>query len=150
MAWLLLYWGGRLLANLVDVNVKEKFGIYSVLFIGSLVAFALPLYHTAVEKAKFTEVVVAATAVKSLVKLCTFTKPAYLCNQQNDHAIREKVNNIKAGNTKIAAFSVEGNGIITAKGSHDVGGSTYILMPLFKNNRVTWQKSGSCVEHDVC
>ena len=121
-----------------------------VAIIGILAAVAIPAYQSYTLKAKFTEVVLATSNLKTQVEMCA----------QNLGAVTDCDGNANGINADIAAASgniatvATLNGVITATAVGTGGqtpapvngltGQTYILTPTFANAKVTWAVSGSC------
>lgn len=120
-----------------------------IAIIGILAAIALPAYQQYIQRAQFSEVVLATTGVKSAVEICA----------QIDNALPATPADCQAG-TAAAGGAIEGefvktvalgdNGIITATGDDAVDDVTYILTPVFANGAVTWGVTGTCVAAGLC
>ncbi|MCL1099689.1 prepilin-type N-terminal cleavage/methylation domain-containing protein [Shewanella gelidii] len=121
-----------------------------VAIIGILAAVALPAYQDYTKKAKFSEVVVGTSGLKTQVEICAL-----------DLATVTGCSDGQNGNGwQIAAVTTAGNisgiatsdGVITATAitGNGLAGETYTLSPTLANGKVTWAKSGSCVAAGVC
>jgi type IV pilus assembly protein PilA len=103
-----------------------------IAIIGILAALALPAYQTYAKKAKFSEVVMATTAVKSAIDICYQTKASLaLCDTSatGSQAVKNAAENATAG-THVASVGVgAGTGVITAVGADPVDDADYILIP---------------------
>ncbi|MCC8995917.1 MAG: prepilin-type N-terminal cleavage/methylation domain-containing protein [Nitrosomonas sp.] len=112
-----------------------------VAIIGILAAVAVPAYQNYTLKAKFSEVVIGTSGLKTAVELCAQDLGT--------------VTGCSDGSNGIAAVTASGfidsiatkDGTITAKAisTKGLGGQTYILKPSFANGKVTWEKDGSCL-----
>jgi type IV pilus assembly protein PilA len=111
-----------------------------VAIIGILAAVALPAYQTYTKKAKFSEIVIGTSNLKTLVEVCAQDTGA--------------VTTCTDGTAGIAAVAAAGfiqsmtttSGVITATAvaTNGLSSETYILTPTFAAGKVTWAKSGSC------
>ena len=114
-----------------------------VAIIGILAAVALPAYQNYTKKAKFSEVVIATSAVKTQVEICAqdLGKVAGCDGGTNGiNADLGVVGRLKSLVTK--------DGIITATAvtTGGLAGETYIMTPTFTaGSQVTWDVTGgSC------
>ena len=118
-----------------------------VAIIGILAAVALPAYQTYTKKAKFSEVVIATSAVKTQVEICAQDLATVTGCSQNTNGINA---DIAAAVGKLGTLTTL-NGIITATAvgtaAAAVGGlsgETYIMTPTFAAGQVTWAITGTC------
>ena len=145
-----------------------------VAIIGILAAVALPAYQTYTKKAKFSEVVLATTAVKSAVELCGQTKADVATTASTGDFHTECVGgkngvpaNITTASGKVATITTAANTaatnnviVITAEGvSSDFGFNTavsastlynYVLTGTLANGKVTWAATGTCETAGFC
>ncbi|MCF2898812.1 prepilin-type N-terminal cleavage/methylation domain-containing protein [Pseudoalteromonas sp. MEBiC 03607] len=121
-----------------------------IAIIGILAAIALPQYQTYTKKARFSEVVLAASSAKGLVDVCYQTRGAG--NLDNcDTAAEIGLNSTgAAAGDHVAEVKVEAKGKVTATGAASVDGKTYILTPTAKNGTLVWAQSGDCVAAGIC
>jgi type IV pilus assembly protein PilA len=122
-----------------------------VAIIGILASVALPAYQNYTKKAKFTEVVLATSAVKMAVEICaqqnnasTTTAAAVSTDcVQGAKGIPANVT-VAAGN--VAKVETAASGIITATAitGNGLSGEDYTLTPSVLNGKVTWTVSGTC------
>ena len=111
-----------------------------VAIIGILAAVALPAYQTYTKKAKFSEVVIGTSGIKTAVEICAQDLATVTgCTDGANGVVAVAA----AGN--IASIATT-NGVITATAvaTNGLAGETYILTPTFANGKVTWAKSGTC------
>ena len=111
-----------------------------VAIIGILAAVAVPAYQSYTLKAKFSEVVIGTSAIKTAVEICAQDLGTVTGCTDGANGVAAVA---AAGN--IASITTT-NGVITATASNTNGLSsqTYILTPTFAAGKVTWAKSGSC------
>jgi len=121
-----------------------------VAIIGILAAVALPAYQTYIKKAKFTEVVMAATAAKSAIEICAQTNGTMAaCDTATEVGITLSDSSQGANVTSVTITAT--TGLITATGDATlVDGKTYTLLPTMAGNAVTWTASGTCVAAGLC
>ena len=123
-----------------------------IAIIGILAAIALPAYQTYTKKAKFSEVVLAASSVKSAVDVCFQTRgdgDLTKCNTM------EKVgaNTADASvGTHVASVDIKTGPVIEAVGASTVDGKKYTLTPTKtgSNGSLTWVAGGDCQAAGLC
>ncbi|MEM6191526.1 pilin [Shewanella scandinavica] len=121
-----------------------------VAIIGILAAIALPAYQTYTTKAKFSEVTIGTSGIKTAVEICA----------QDLGKVAGCTDGAAGNGWSIVAVGAAGNiasitttdGVITATASSTNGlaGETYVLTPTFANGKVTWAKTGTCVTGKIC
>ncbi|CAI85482.1 pilin [Pseudoalteromonas translucida] len=123
-----------------------------IAIIGILAAIALPQYQTYTKKARFSEVVLAASSAKGLIDVCFQTRGAgSLANCDTDKKIGLTAG--VADGAHVASVVIKPTDAeITATGESTVDGATYILTPTVSTNAgtLTWAQTGDCVEKGVC
>jgi len=120
-----------------------------IAIIGILAALALPAYQTYAKKAKFSEVVMATTAVKSAIDLCYQTtgnlEQCAISNTVANAAENAKVGKhvdrveVVAGNGETVETAVE----VQAFGATPVDELTYILLATDLKDATTQLQSGA-------
>ena len=83
-------------------NKQEGFTLIELMIVIAIIAIlaslALPAYQTYAKKAKFSEVVMATTAVKSAIDICYQTKgDLTLCDQVDSQTVLNAATNATAG-----------------------------------------------------
>ncbi|MEK7779439.1 MAG: prepilin-type N-terminal cleavage/methylation domain-containing protein [Pseudomonadota bacterium] len=111
-----------------------------VAIIGILAAVAVPAYQNYTLKAKFTEVVIGTSGIKTAVEICAQDLGTVTGCTDGANGIAAVA---AAGN--IASIATT-NGVIlaTAANANGLSGQTYQLTPTFANGKVTWAKAGTC------
>ncbi|MGZ5054770.1 MAG: pilin [Methylobacter sp.] len=127
-----------------------------VAIIGILASIALPAYTQYTAKAKFSEVVLAASNQKSAVEICgqtaatdNTTFAANCINGSNGVANFTGV----AGTGNVASVNVAagGSGVqITATGQAPAPLDTFILDGQWVSGQVVWNKLGTCIAAGHC
>jgi type IV pilus assembly protein PilA len=122
-----------------------------VAIIGILAAVALPAYSKYTDKAKFTEVILSASAAKAAVDICAQNLGTVTGCDGGSNGIPPDV---AAGSADKYADSVTtANGIISAVPKAFGGvtaAETYVLTPTFGAGKVTWAVSGGCTTKGLC
>ena len=129
-----------------------------VAIIGILASVALPAYQTYTKKAKFSEVVLAASTVKGSIDLCYQVKnDMRLCDTLADIGLSsamitngDKVDNFTmatvAGAQSDITFSITAATTLGATGT-----ATYQMVGDPANSTISWDSTGSgCVAAGLC
>ena len=121
-----------------------------IAIIGILASVALPAYQTYTKKAKFSEVVLAGSNVKSSVDVCFQTRGEYaLANCATFAQIGVIAADLTVG-THVAG-AVVGTGIITITGAGTVDAQTYVLEATKSGNTLLWtDANSSCIAAGLC
>ncbi len=119
-----------------------------VAIIGILASVALPAYQTYTKKAKFSEVVLAASSIKQAMTLCYQTRgDLALCDTEGELGVNLTQ---AAGGSMVTSVTV-GSGTITATGTADVDSKTFILKGTAGSGTITWNAtSGTCYAAGLC
>ncbi len=118
-----------------------------IAIIGILAAIAVPSYQSYRDRARFAEVIQAASGLKAAVELCSQSSPLASCTTASG------LPSIAAFG-RVASVTVAANGVVTATGSGgNLQGITFTLTPDNGGtigNPVTWTQGGSCVQAGLC
>tara|TARA_R110002051_G_scaffold325554_1_gene428855 strand:- start:61 stop:504 length:444 start_codon:yes stop_codon:yes gene_type:complete len=126
-----------------------------VAIIGILAAIALPAYQTYTKKAKFTEVTLAASSIKTAIDVCYQGRGNYSLTNCNTAALVGADLTGAAAGKNVASVTITGAGIITATAvaalnHNSVSNVTYILTPTATAGSLTWAQTGTCVAAGIC
>ncbi len=124
-----------------------------IAIIGILASVALPAYQTYTKKARFSEVVLAGSNVKSSVDVCYQTRGQYnLANCDTFNKIGIVAADITSAPAVNAAAITGTTAVITITGNAtSVDGQTYILTPSPSGNTLTWSDAtSSCIISGLC
>jgi type IV pilus assembly protein PilA len=122
-----------------------------VAIIGILAAIALPAYSKYMDKAKFSEVVLATAGHKTAVEICAQDQGALTnCATPLSNGIPANA----GASGYVASVTTGALGLITATAGTfgGVSGQTYILEPAFANGKVTWtvKSTSTCITANLC
>jgi len=128
-----------------------------IAIIGILAAIALPAYQQYTQKAKFSEVVLASSGVKSAVEVCAqVTGAMNNCDPASAGDVQRAMDGAAGGPnvTSVTYASTGANtGTITAIPNITgvAVGSDYVLTgTLTANGAVTWSTGGGCLAAGLC
>ncbi len=126
-----------------------------IAIIGILAAIALPAYQTYTKKAKFSEVVLAASSVKSAVDICFQTRgERSLANCDELTEVGAIEADVTTGKHVAGISMATGTAAITATGAPTVDGLTYVLKPTAATSAgsLTWEvdSSSTCLTKGLC
>ena len=124
-----------------------------IAIIGILAALALPAYQTYAKKAKFSEVVMATTAVKSAIDICYQTQgnlEACDTDEDGSQSVKNAADNATTGQ-HVQLVAVEPTtATIMATGADPVGGFTYWLKPTPKPGALCWELDTASAGASTC
>lgn len=138
------------------MNTQKGFTLIELMIviaiIGILAAIALPAYQTYTKKARFTEVVLAAAAIKGNIDICYQDKDNDdLSNCDSLSKIGIKPATATAANTVNSVTIAATTALITVTGEPSVDSATYTLLPtVTSSNSLIWTTGGTCVAKGLC
>ena len=118
-----------------------------VAIIGILAAVAIPNYQTYTKKAKFTEVIQAATPYKSAFEIAA--QGGVLTSAADADHGNNGIPAAAASAGVVSSVSVV-DGVITATGTAAVDGKTFKLSPNGITAPIQWSKGGDCIAAGIC
>jgi type IV pilus assembly protein PilA len=127
-----------------------------VAIIGILAAVALPAYQSYSDRAKFTEIVLAATSPKTAIEVCVQTGTGGVaatptaCNTIPNKAgwsQAASVTSVTLGGTAAAGYTIT---VVPAAIGSIIAADTYVQTGTVANGTVTWAKTGGCVAKSLC
>ncbi len=124
-----------------------------VAIIGILAAVALPAYQTYTQRAKFSEIVLAATPAKTAITICVSSGKGG-CHQIDDGTDGSTANTNGWSNSKYVKHVVIGGTsaapTVTATATTDLGDKTFILTGTIDGAGIRWAPSGTCEAAGLC
>ena len=123
-----------------------------IAIIGILAAIALPQYQTYTKKARFSEVVLAASSAKGLVDVCFQTRGAGDLDNCDTPALVGLDTTGAAAGTHVLSVTVGDAGVVTAVGADTVDDVNYILNPTVASGTLTWAQdpASTCIAAGLC
>lgn len=122
-----------------------------IAIIGILAVIALPAYQNYAKKTRFTEVVLAAVAVRTNIDTCFQDRDNYILTNC-DSIIELSINTaIATAANNVNSITIAPNtALITVTGEPSVDNATYTLLPTPNNGTLTWTTGGTCVAAGLC
>jgi type IV pilus assembly protein PilA len=121
-----------------------------IAIIGILASVALPAYQTYTEKARFSEVVLAVSNVRSDIDVCFQTRGAgVLANCDTDAEVGADLTGAAAGANVASVAITAATAVVTGIGN-DANSSTYVLTPTPTSGTLVWAESGTCIANGLC
>ena len=146
--------------NLMTARAGNKQGGFTLIelmiviaIVAILASLALPAYQTYAKKAKFSEVVMATTSVKSAIDICFQTKGAIAsCDAADSSSVSNSATNAAAGSNVTSVAVTADTGVITATGAASVDDATYIITPTATNGSLVWSldAGSTCLAAGLC
>ncbi|MCW8886389.1 MAG: prepilin-type N-terminal cleavage/methylation domain-containing protein [Motiliproteus sp.] len=120
-----------------------------VAIIGILAAIALPAYQNYTNKAKFSEVVVATSAVKTAFEVA-FAEEGTIASAAAHGTVSQAVNQADGG-TYVSDVAITSAGLITASSTGIGTNATYTLQAVSTaQGSITWTEGGTCENEGWC
>ena len=122
-----------------------------IAIIGILASVALPAYQTYVKKAKFSEVVMAVSMVKSAINICYAIRGAgdlELCDTEAEIGVY--LSDAEDAPMVDTVDLITTTAVIVATGAAAVDAETVILTPTGDGRNLTWALTGSCIAAGLC
>lgn len=137
------------------MNTQKGFTLIELMIviaiIGILAAIALPAYQTYTKKARFSEVVLAASSIKGAIDTCYQTRgEGALANCDTAEKVGADLDGAAAGSEVLSVGITPTTAVVTATGESTVDDVTYILTPTPADGSLTWADSGTCIAAGLC
>jgi len=125
-----------------------------IAIIGILAAVAVPQYNTYQKRARFSEVVMVATAFKTPAEVAIQSGRATLASQLSAgiFGIPDNIADGEAVGSNVSTVTMSA-GRITATGSNGVDNATFVINGIVTNNGIRWQEdisNSSCYNAGLC
>lgn len=123
-----------------------------IAIIGILASIAAPKYASYTKRAKFSDIISAATVRKTAVSLCYQETASFAtCNGTGLASDNRGMHaNIASPGIGVMQSITTVAGTITAQGTKEVDEKTYVLQPIVENDGITWAVSGTCIDARIC
>ena len=119
-----------------------------IAIIGILASVALPAYQNYTKKAKFSEVVIGTSGLKTAVEVCAQDLGTVTGCSDGQSGSGWTIDNVGASG-RIASIAVTNGTILaTAASTGGLNGETYTLTPTFANGKVSW--AAVCSDTTLC
>lgn len=137
------------------MNTQKGFTLIELMIviaiIGILAAIALPSYRSYTKKARFTEVVLAATTVRTNIDSCFQGRGNYLlANCDSIAKVSINASGITNANNVNSINIAPTTALVTATGEPSVNSATYTLLPTASNDTLVWTAGGTCIAAGLC
>jgi len=121
-----------------------------IAIIGILAAVALPAYQDYTKRAKFSEVVIGTSGLKTAVEICAQDLNTATGCTDAASGPGWSISAVAASGYIASITTTDGVITATAVNAQGLAGETYVLTPTFANGKVTWAKGGTCVAANIC
>ena len=123
-----------------------------IAIIGILASVALPAYQKYTKKAKFSEVVLAVSTIKTAIELCYQIRGDNdLANCDTETKLGITLSDAEGGDHVDTVVVAPTTAIITATGSASVDSEQLVLTPSPAGKTLVWSDAGSsCITAGLC
>ena len=122
-----------------------------IAIIGILAAIALPAYQQYTKRARFSEVVLATSSVKSAAEVCGQVDSSFTTCPAATQAANEAARGANVASVTYTGGASSATITATASTNGGLNGETYILKGTLASGSVTWgTASGTCVGAGLC
>jgi len=146
----------KTLQNLTMKKKSEGFTLIELMIvvaiIGILAAVALPAYQTYTQRARFSEVVLAATPAKNAIEICVQTGNPTDCATITEPATwwqGAQVKSVTLGGTATAGYTIT---VVPTASNGIAEADTFIMTSaIVANNSIpSWAVTGGCLAKGLC
>lgn len=148
----------KTLQNLATAKTNKGFTLIELMIvvaiIGILAAVALPAYQTYSDRARFSEVVLAATPAKTAIELCVQTTALTNCGSLDDGT--NGTTNGWAESDMVTSVAITGTATapvitVTPVAAGNIAAThTFTLTGAVANGTVDWTQGGGCKAAGFC
>ncbi len=123
-----------------------------VAIIGILAAVAIPAYSGYVSKAKFQNIVSAASSIETSISLCLQENSGAIASCDTADLVGVTLPTIaQMGGFTTADLAIDaGTAAVRATGTDDAGGFTYLNTPTLNGSVIEWAQTGTCLAAGHC
>ena len=122
-----------------------------IAIIGILAAIALSAYDNYAKKTRFTEVIFAASAVKTSIDSCFQGRgDRILANCDSISEANINASEVTAANNVNSITIAPNTALVTVTGEPSVNSETYTLLPTVNNGSLNWTTGGTCIAAGLC
>ena len=133
------------------IKIQKGFTLIELMIviaiIGILAAIAVPQYSQYTKRARYAEVVVASSPIKTGINICVQANSSLVeCDSFGEIGVTQS--SVQSAGEVQSATITPGDAVITMTGSTDLNSATYILTPFYDNdnNTLEWAATGSCTD----
>ncbi len=124
----------------------------TIAIIGILAGIAVPQYSAYTKRAKYSQVVIATMDRKTAVSICFHESNGFAsCNgtRNPEDNVTIPADIATPGYGVIDTITTT-QGVITATGTSEVDGKTFVLTPQDVDSEISWSYNGTCLEVQYC
>ena len=140
-----------------QINIKKAQAGFTLIelmivvaIIGILAAVALPAYQDYTKRAKFSEVVIGTSGLKTAVEICAQDLGKVAGCTDAKSGAGWSIDTVAAAGNIAEIKTTDGKIVAKAVATNGLNSETYSLSPVFGAGKVVWTKGGSCIAANIC